>query len=90
MLGGRDFGECPFSHERHAPGRVTVIVDASAAPPVVHVLDDGPGHQLNPRLPADPMSERGRGLYIVNALVEELSISRRSAGGSHARAVLRV
>ena len=74
---------------RYAPGNVRIIADASGALPVLHVIDEGPGWELNPRLPADLMSERGRGLFIINALVEEMSISRRTDGtGSHARVVL--
>jgi hypothetical protein len=36
------------------------------------------------------MAESGRGLYLVTALAEDFAILRRSRGGSHARAVLRV
>ena len=41
-----------------------------------------------PKLPADVLAESGRGLYIVSALAEDFSVSRRPDGGSHARAVL--
>lgn len=82
-------GELIGNAVRYAPGKVNVIADASGALPVLHVIDEGPGWELNPRLPADVMSERGRGLFIINAFVEEMSISRRTdAPGSHARVVL--
>jgi GAF domain-containing protein/anti-sigma regulatory factor (Ser/Thr protein kinase) len=82
-------GELIGNAVRYAPGNVRIIADASGALPVLHVIDEGPGWELNPRLPADLMSERGRGLFIINALVEEMSISRRTDGtGSHARVVL--
>lgn len=82
-------GELIGNAVRYASGIVDVFVDTSTVQPVVHVLDEGPGWELNPRLPADLMSERGRGLFIVNALSEELSISRRAGNrGSHARVVL--
>ncbi len=41
-----------------------------------------------PRLPSDLLSERGRGLYIVWALADDLNVTERHDGGSHARAVL--
>jgi PAS domain S-box-containing protein len=84
-------GELIGNTVRYAPGIAEVFVDTTTALPVLHVLDEGPGWELNPRLPADLLSERGRGLFIVNALSEELSISRRAGNhGSHARVVLRV
>jgi anti-sigma regulatory factor (Ser/Thr protein kinase) len=83
-------GELIGNAVRHAPGNVTVIGDASGSTPVLHVIDEGPGFEFNPRLPADAMSDGGRGLFIINALVEEMSIARRTdAPGSHARVVLR-
>jgi PAS domain S-box-containing protein len=83
-------GELVGNAVRHAPGNVTVIADAGGSTPVLHVIDEGPGCEFNPRLPPDEMSDGGRGLFIVNALVEEMSIARRSdVPGSHARAVLR-
>jgi anti-sigma regulatory factor (Ser/Thr protein kinase) len=83
-------GELIGNAVRHAPGNVTVIADASGSNPVLHVIDQGPGCEFNPRLPADAMSDGGRGLFIINALVEEMSIARRTdSPGSHARVVLR-
>jgi anti-sigma regulatory factor (Ser/Thr protein kinase) len=56
---------------------------------VLHVLDGGAGFRMTPRLPYDDMSERGRGLFIINELVDQFHVLRRSGGGSHASAVLR-
>jgi anti-sigma regulatory factor (Ser/Thr protein kinase) len=74
---------------RYAPGSVVVAVDWRGDTMVLHVLDSGAGFEFLPELPDDLMSERGRGLFIVNALVEDFHIKRRQVGGSHARAVLR-
>jgi PAS domain S-box-containing protein len=82
------FGELVGNVYRYALGHAVVIVDVSGAAAVLHVLDDGEGFELNPRLPADLYSERGRGLFLVNAFADEFSIERRRTGGSHARAVL--
>ncbi len=74
---------------RYAPGRVTVRIAWRGDTMVLHVLDEGGGFQFLPELPDDLMSERGRGLFIINALAEDFHIKPRRAGGSHARAVLR-
>jgi PAS domain S-box-containing protein len=73
---------------RHASRTVRVALDRNGEHAVLHVLDEGTGFEHNPRLPSDLLAERGRGLYIVSHLTEELSITRRTAGGSHMRAVL--
>jgi PAS domain S-box-containing protein len=73
---------------RYATGQVDVMLDVSGTAPVLHVLDDGGGFEFRPRLPADPMSERGRGLFLAKAFADEISMERRPSGGSHARAVL--
>jgi anti-sigma regulatory factor (Ser/Thr protein kinase) len=73
---------------RHAPGTIDVAVDWSGTRPVLHVLDRGPGFVHKSELPADAYRDSGRGLYIAATLSEELHISHRFGGGSHARAVL--
>jgi anti-sigma regulatory factor (Ser/Thr protein kinase) len=57
---------------------------------VFHVLDRGPGFVLAPRLPNDTMSERGRGLFLVWSLADDVNVTRRYGGGAHTRAVLSV
>lgn len=83
------YGELIGNVVRYAPGRIEVVLDCSGPAPVLHVLDRGAGFRMTPRLPYDDMSERGRGLYIINEMVEEFHVLRRSGGGSHASAVLR-
>jgi anti-sigma regulatory factor (Ser/Thr protein kinase) len=82
------FGELVGNVVRYAPGSITAILDVSGHAPVLHVLDEGRGFEFRPRLPVDLLSERGRGLFLVTAFAEELSVERRRGGGSHARAVL--
>jgi anti-sigma regulatory factor (Ser/Thr protein kinase) len=74
---------------RYAPGLIRTMLDVSGEAAVLHVVDEGGGFEFRPRLPADVLSERGRGLFLVTAFAEELSVERRRGGGSHARAVLR-
>ncbi|MGC1379523.1 MAG: SpoIIE family protein phosphatase [Candidatus Baltobacteraceae bacterium] len=92
---GRDaaelvFGELLGNVVRYAPGPIDIMFDWSEAAPVLHVLDQGPGFTLSPRLPTDLLSERGRGLFIVWSLAEDFNVTERLEGGSHARAVLGV
>jgi PAS domain S-box-containing protein len=82
------FGELIGNVVRYAPGRLVVLLDVSTDAPVLHVLDEGPGFEFRPRLPADVLSERGRGLFLATAFADEVSVERRRGGGSHARVVL--
>ncbi len=84
------FGELIGNVVRHAPGPVEAALDWSGPAPVLHVLDRGPGFTHMSRLPADPLSEQGRGLFIISALTEDFEVTRRACGGSHARAVLSI
>jgi anti-sigma regulatory factor (Ser/Thr protein kinase) len=82
------FGELCGNVARYAPGLINVVVDSSGVQTVLHVLDRGGGFRHISRLPADPLSEMGRGLFIIASMTAEFTVSPRSGGGSHARAVL--
>ncbi|GAC1306668.1 MAG: hypothetical protein NVSMB19_18990 [Vulcanimicrobiaceae bacterium] len=82
------FSELLGNVVRYASRWVDVTLDSSGTAPVLHVLDGGPGFQHVPRLPESPLSESGRGLYIVDRLTQEFHVNQRPHGGSHARAVL--
>ena len=74
---------------RYAPGPVEVLLERDRAVSIVHVLDRGPGFEFSAKLPPDPFSESGRGLFLIASLAEDLHVVRRPDGGSHARVVLR-
>jgi anti-sigma regulatory factor (Ser/Thr protein kinase) len=82
------FGELCGNVARYAPGVVDVIVDFSGQQTVLHVLDRGVGFRHLSRLPADPLAEQGRGLFIIASMTAEFTVTQRVGGGSHARAVL--
>jgi PAS domain S-box-containing protein len=85
------FGELLGNVVRYAPGPIEIVFDwMRGAPPVLHVLDRGPGFTFAPKLPSDMLDERGRGLYIVWSLAEDFNVTPRYDGGAHARAVLGV
>jgi PAS domain S-box-containing protein len=74
---------------RYAPGPIDVLLERDRALSIVHVLDRGPGFEFAAKLPQDPFSESGRGLFLIASLAEDLHVVRRPDGGSHARVVLR-
>jgi PAS domain S-box-containing protein len=74
---------------RHTIGRVQVLLEASDDEVRLHVADEGPPFDASLDMPVDPWSERGRGLFIVNALVDELAIEARAGGGNLVRTTLR-
>ncbi len=82
------FAELIGNVKRYAPGPVDVALDLSGEFGVLHVVDSGEGFQHNARLPADALSENGRGLFIVATIAEEFAVTRVPGGGAHARAVL--
>jgi len=81
-------GELTGNAIRHAPGPLRIALDSSRDRGVLHVIDDGPGFERAPMLPLDPLSESGRGLFIVAQLTREFSVTRRHPRGSHARVLL--
>jgi GAF domain-containing protein/anti-sigma regulatory factor (Ser/Thr protein kinase) len=62
------FGELIGNVVRHAPGPIDVNIAWAQGRPTLHVTDRGPGFTRTPSLPADPLMESGRGLFIVEAL----------------------
>ncbi len=85
------FGELLGNIVRHSGGgEVEAALDLTTDEPVLHVLDRGPAFTFRAQLPADKMSESGRGLYITKMLAREIGIVQRPDGGNHARAILSV
>jgi anti-sigma regulatory factor (Ser/Thr protein kinase) len=82
------FGELLGNVVRHAGGRVEIRLDGGEPDAVLHVLDEGSGFTRNPKL-SDAWAEGGRGLALIEFLVDDFSVSHRPGGGAHARAVLR-
>ncbi len=84
------FAELLSNQLRYSYGTVDLFVERNEANVVLHLLDNGPGFRFNPRLPSDPMSESGRGLFLIDALSSQFSVDHRPGGGSHARIVFNV
>ena len=78
-------------HASGAPRGLVLRAWAEGDSVVVEVEDDGAGFELHGRYddePPDPDAEQGRGLYVVEALTDELSV-RRNGGTTVVRAVRR-
>ncbi len=75
---------------RHAPGSIEIDAKADKNGVVtLSVGDTGLGFKPEPRLPGDPLSERGRGMYIVSKICHRVFVER-AAGMNRVRAVLPV
>lgn len=77
------FGELVGNVVRHAPGAIDVQLQWTDRHPVLHVTDRGKGFVRNPSLPSDPLSESGRGLYIISLLARSVRIERVPGYGNH-------
>lgn len=84
------WGELVGNAIRHAPGPIAVQLDWNDDSPVLTVHDEGDAFEPDIRLPADPMSEHGRGLYIVRALALSLGVTDIEGDGSQVSARLPV
>jgi anti-sigma regulatory factor (Ser/Thr protein kinase) len=76
---------------RHAQGPVTIRLDWSGDFAKLSVVDDAKCYVPPPiSLPADPLAESGRGLYIIKALARDLSMSGAGDAGGTTCATLPV
>jgi PAS domain S-box-containing protein len=82
-------GELLANTVEHAPGLVEVELEVEGSEIVLRVSDSGPGLASGSHaLPAETLSEGGRGLYLIGLLSREMTIGRTSRGGTLVRVVL--
>jgi anti-sigma regulatory factor (Ser/Thr protein kinase) len=74
------FGELIANVIRHAPGPIEILSRADNPAVMLYIWDSGNGFALQPQLPHDPCSDRGRGLFIVSSLCKEFSVRCTSGG----------
>lgn len=85
------FGELTANVIRHAPGEISVRVDwRDGEAPLLTVTDRGPGFRLRRGLPADPLSESGRGLFLIDMFGDDLHCESNPGGGSRVSVRLRI
>jgi anti-sigma regulatory factor (Ser/Thr protein kinase) len=68
------FGELLGNVVRHAPGRTTVRLEWSGMHPTLTVHDEEDAFEATFELPADPMDEHGRGMFIIREMAISLVI----------------
>ncbi|WP_084671259.1 GAF domain-containing protein [Sporichthya polymorpha] len=64
----------------HAPGPAVIELDWQPAHPTLTIADSGAGFVAVPTLPADPLAEGGRGMFIVNSLAQDVRIHSNGSG----------
>lgn len=84
-------GELLGNTVAHTPGPAWVNLEWDGEHPRLRISDAGAGPaDLTAALPADPLSDSGRGLYLVSRLAREVAFSRHRRGGTEVAAVLDV
>jgi anti-sigma regulatory factor (Ser/Thr protein kinase) len=76
------FGELIGNVVQHAPGPVRVRLDWSGKKAVLSVHDEHAPFTPRFELPADPLQEHGRGLYIARALATSFDVTHISGDGT--------
>lgn len=82
------YGELVSNVVRHAPGKIAITLELDRASAVLVVSDSGGGPIPEPSLPADPLSESGRGLFIVAHFAPGIVTKRNPSGGTSVCAVI--
>ena len=83
-------GELLANAVEHAPGDVEIVLDWTMDEAVIIVGDLGADVPTRGALPADPLAERGRGLYLLGRLARGFSVMQEPGGVTRLMAVLNV
>lgn len=81
------FAELIGNCVRHAPGALSLALEYDGEAHL-HVIDEGPGFDYDPKLPIDIWSETGRGLFLITMLSESVEVKPLPGRGSHISVVL--
>ena len=82
------YGELVANVLRHAPGPIEIVLEWENEDAVLHIIDHGNGFICTPVLPAEPLAETGRGLFLVRQLTKNLTVFRHDERGAEVRVVL--
>ena len=63
----------------HAPGPIAITLEIVNSYATLTVSDNGPGFVFAPALPRNPLSDGGRGLFLVSRLAAAVSVKRLDA-----------
>ncbi len=82
-------GEIFANTVEHAPGLVEITIDWTESYPTLSARDRGPGMASGPTsVPLDPLSENGRGLFLMTALARDVRVETPGGGGTRIVATL--
>jgi anti-sigma regulatory factor (Ser/Thr protein kinase) len=84
------FTELVTNVMRHAGNSIRITLECNSRRVLLRIVDSGPGFEYEPRLPKDPFSEGGRGLFLVSEVAPEVSVERHERVGTSVLAVLPV
>ncbi len=76
------FAELIGNCVRHAGGPLSISLEVSDRIRL-HVIDEGPGFDYDPKLPIDIWAESGRGLFLISQLADGVTVRRLPGCGSH-------
>jgi GAF domain-containing protein/anti-sigma regulatory factor (Ser/Thr protein kinase) len=82
------FGELTANVAQHAGGPIEVALEWRGENAVLHVIDRGEGYAAAPGTQTDPLTERGRGLWLIQRLGADLGVEILPGFGTHVRATL--
>jgi serine phosphatase RsbU (regulator of sigma subunit)/anti-sigma regulatory factor (Ser/Thr protein kinase) len=83
------FGELTANVAQHAVGPLDVALHWAGRDAVLHVIDRGEGYATSERTePDDPLTEHGRGLWLVGRLGAKLNVELLPGFGAHVSAKL--
>lgn len=82
------FGELAANVAQHAAGPIEAALEWRNGNAVLHVIDRGTGYAATHGTEMDPLTEHGRGLWLVQRLGAQLSVEVLPGFGTHVRAAL--
>jgi PAS domain S-box-containing protein len=84
------FGELVGNVVRHAPGPIDITLEWKDDRAILHVIDRGPGFESAPLRRVGPLSEAGRGLWLIRHFGRDLKVEHIPGFGNHVRVELPV
>lgn len=67
---------------RHSRGPVDISLRCMDGYAQINVQDSGRGFEYRPQLPADPMSDHGRGLYLISRYAKTVHVEKHPNDGT--------
>jgi anti-sigma regulatory factor (Ser/Thr protein kinase) len=82
------FTELVTNVMRHACGPIGIVLECDGRHLALKIRDRGPGFEFAPSLPADILSEGGRGLFLISKVAAGVRVEQAAYSGTIITAVL--